>query len=578
MRITEKIKELDWLRQELIGRNKLISTPFGKRPLVYLDYTASGRNLLFIEDHLNNIREYYANSHTEDDFTGKTMTLLLREAESKVKDAVNAGENGKIIFTESGTTGGITRLQQILGVYVSPVAQERYHFFLESCLKRRKVYQPDCHDALLEYIEKHKPLVFVSPYEHHSNEIMWRRTLCEVIEIPLAKEGQIDLGALENIVSDPRYSDRTKIGSFSAGSNVTGILTDTYAIARILHKYDCYACFDFAACAPYIEIDMNYDEDAFYDAIFLSPHKFLGGPGASGVLIFNDRIYRQDLPPSIAAGGTVEYVSRTRELYVEDIETREKPGTPGIIQALRVALVFELKEKIGIEKIRAIESYYIKIFYQELEDEEGLIFLGEKDHHKKLGIIPFNIRYKNSDKILHPKFVTKLINDLFGIQTRAGCSCAGPYGHLIMNILPEISNKYLNVIAQKHLSGLKPGWVRLNLHYVLSLAEFEYTVDAIKFVCKNGWKFLSQYCYHSNSGEWTHISENVFQKPISLDINEAIKSIPIRKNTIADTSDIYEQNLIFAEETAKSLPDVVLVDFHPDICELIYFPVAVFDE
>lgn len=574
MDIRNKILNLEWLRNELVGRNLMLPTPYGDKPLVYLDYTASGRSVTFIEKHLNHIRQYYANSHTEDDFTGKTMTMLLHEAEKRIKKAVNAGDTGRIIFTESGTTGGITRLQQILGVYISPATKERYEYFLDSCLKRGGVEKSPCHDALLHYIDHHKPIVFVSPYEHHSNEIMWRQTLCDVVEIPLNTEGQIDLTELEKIVSDEQYSQRPKIGSFSAGSNVTGILSQTYKIARILHRHDCIACFDFAACAPYVEINMNYDKDSFFDAVFFSPHKFLGGPGASGVLIINERIYRSDLPPSISAGGTVDYVSCNQELYVKDIETREKPGTPGIMQALRTALVFELKNKVGINNIEDIEQYYMESFYNELKNEEKLSFLGETNPDKKVGIIPFNIKFADTQLMLHPKFVTKLLNDLFGIQTRAGCSCAGPYGHLIMNIKNDVSMKYMKVIAEKRLSGLKPGWVRLNLHYVLDEDEYNYTVEAIRFICRYGERFLSQYNFNLLTGEWTHINEDEFIKPVDLDIDKAMAATGCTDGQRDNIADLYRANITEAIEIASKLPDYKLHEFSSDIRELVYFPVV----
>ena len=574
MNVEEIIRELDWLREELIGRNKLIPTPYGEKPIVYLDYTASGRNLFFIENHLNKIRQYYANSHTEDDFTGKTMTILLHEAERRVKNAVNAGKHGKIIFTESGTTGGITRLQQILGVYLSPATRERYDLFLDSCLARKGYERSYCHDALLHYIDYHKPIVFVSPYEHHSNEIMWRQTLCGVKEVELDKDGHIDMKALDRIVSDPKYKDRPKIGSFSAGSNVTGLLSDTYAIARILHRNDCLACFDFAACGPYVGIDMNHDEESYYDAIFFSPHKFLGGPGSSGVLIFNEKIYRSDLPPSIAAGGTVDYVSKTKELYVTDIETREKPGTPGILQALRVSMAVELKEKVGLANIKAIEKHYMKRFYHELAEEKNIEFLGETDPYKKVGIIPFNIKFNNDGKIIHPKFATKLLNDLFGIQTRAGCSCAGPYGHLIMHIEEDLSEKYMKVIETKHLAGLKPGWIRLNMHYILSEEEFNYTLEAIRFISRNAVKFLSQYNFNMYTGEWNHISEKDFDPLIDLAIDTALRSEMIVKTELKPFKEIYQENLDKAEEIAQSLPECEFHVFDQDFKDLVFFPVV----
>jgi len=574
MTIAEKIKSLDWLRQNVIGRNTMFNTPYGKRPLVYLDYTASGRSIRIIEDHLNQIRKYYANTHTEDDFTGKTMTFLLHDAEKRIKGCVNAGIHGKIVFAGSGTTGGITRLQQILGVYLSPATKERYDYFMDSCLLRKGVKKSECHEALIDYIKNHKPVVFVSPYEHHSNEIMWRRTLCDVIEVPLDEEWKLDLDALDRIVSDPAYAQRPKIGSFSAGSNVTGQLTDTYAVARILHKHNCIACFDFAACGPYIEINMNKDKESFYDAIFLSPHKFLGGPGTSGLLIFNERIYRSDLPPSIAAGGTVDYVSEQKEDYVVDIETREKPGTPGIMQAIQTALVFELKKKVGVPIISEIEDHFMARFYKYFEANEQILFYGEREVGKKVSIIPFNIKYEENGKVLHPKFVTKLLSDLFGIQTRAGCSCAGPYGHKIMNIKQEESEKYRVAVAEEKLGGIKPGWIRLNLHYITSEAEFNYTVGALEFICSYGYKFLSQYEFNLKTGEWTNTNGFRFSEPLSLDIDELLNAKPLCVASPKIDMDEYKSYLKEAQEIADVLQGIPEICFNKHIEELLFFPVC----
>jgi selenocysteine lyase/cysteine desulfurase len=290
MKSIKEMIQLEWLRQEIIGRNDIFQTPVGNRPLVYADYTASGRGLYFIENYLQNLLRYYANSHTDDDFTGKTMTNLLHEAESRIKTIVNAGETGKIIFTGTGATGAITRLQQILGVFWTPTTKSRLEGMIDSCSLITEVEAP-CRISLRKQMNSQKPIVFVGPYEHHSNEIMWRQSLCEVIEVPLNALGELDLLELEVMVSDKQYENREKIGSFSAASNVSGIKTPIYKVAEILHKHGAIACFDFAACAPYVEINMNKDKDSYFDAIFLSPHKFLGGPGASGLLIFNEKIY-----------------------------------------------------------------------------------------------------------------------------------------------------------------------------------------------------------------------------------------------------------------------------------------------
>ncbi len=552
MKESELIKSLEWLRADIIGRNILFKTPFGEKPLVYADYTASGRCLYSIENYMLHLMQYYANTHTEDDFTGKTMTEILHKAERIVKKIVNAGDTGKIIFTESGTTGGITRLRQILGVYWPPATKKRINTFLESCLERYPK-NTKCNQELRDYIENKKPIVFVGPYEHHSNEIMWRQTLCEVIEIPLNKEGEIDLVELDRIVSDSKYDKRFKIGSFSAASNVSGIKTPVYKVAKILHKHNAIACFDFAACAPYIEINMNKDKESYFDAIFLSPHKFLGGPGTSGILIINENIYPKNLPPSIAAGGTVDYVTKKREQYIKDIETREKPGTPGILQNIKVSLVFQLKEKIGVNNIEKIEHYFLKRFYDSFADEEKIIFYGPTDIHKKINIIPFNIKHK--DRILHPKFVTKLMNDLFGIQTRAGCSCAGPYGHTLLGISEELSRYYQCLIGVDKYGSIKPGWVRINLHYTLSIEEFDYIVDVLKFIIKKGHLFLPYYELDFQTGDWNHLDEKGFQTPLDLDFETLLNMKKFELEKIENIQDIFKSNLIQAQNIIKEFKE-----------------------
>ncbi len=567
MNIQKEIQSLDWLRREIIGRNLSFATPFGTKPLVYADYTASGRGLYCIENFISRILQYYANTHTEDDFTGKTMTQLLHQAERIIKDSVNAGSKGRIIFTESGTTGGIVKLQQILGVYWPPATKERVNGFLNSCLERNP-NREECNAALRNYMNEHRPIVFVGPYEHHSNEIMWRQTLCDIVEIPLNDKDELDLGCLERTVSDPRYAHRPRIGSFSAASNVSGLLTNVYEVARILHRHGAIACFDFAACAPYVKIDMNRDSESYFDAIFLSPHKFLGGPGSSGVLIFNEDIYPRHLPPTVCAGGTVDYVSLEREEYIKDIETREKAGTPGILQAIRVALAFQVKQKAGYETIDVIEEYFFRRFMSEFKDEKRIHFYGPMQA-RKLPIIPFNIAHR--DKILHPKFVTRLFSDLFGIQTRAGCSCAGPYGHHLMKIKQQVSDYYRCAITNAGYSGLKPGWVRLNLHYALDENEVDYLIEALRFIIDEGQRFLPLYILDIKTGEWSH-QEGEYSSNLNLDLDAALEAEEIIQINQDSAPRMYREALDRAREAAAGLPDdYPLVSFDKELDALTYF-------
>jgi len=551
MNVSEKIKKLSWLRENIIGRNMLFETCYGKKPLVYADYTASGRAVYFIENYLTNLYQYYANTHTEDDFTGKTMTTILHDAEKEIKRMVNAGSSGKIIFSGTGATGGISKLQQIIGVYWPPTTKKRIKDYLKAPLKGASDRKRLCHTDFLNNIEGSRPMVFVGPYEHHSNEIMWRETYCDVVEIPLNDKGLIDLVALDNELADPKYAEREKIGSFSATSNVSGVRTDVYEVARILHKHGAIACFDFAACAPYVEIDMNRNDESYFDAIYLSPHKFLGGPGSSGILVFNERIYKKDLPPTVAAGGTVDFVTLDREKYIEDIETREKPGTPGIMQAIKVALAFQLKEKVSVETIEEIEHHYLKKFYDHYQGNEKIQLYGPTDPDMKINIIPFNIVHK--DRVYHPKFITKLLNDLFGIQTRAGCSCAGPYGHRLLNISQEISRYYQCVIGVDKYSGVKPGWVRLNFHYTLSETEFNYIISAIDFVLEHAEKFIPEYNFDFSTGDWYHLCDDPNKKLLSLDMESVIKTPNYNHHDCGDCSKLFTEKLKYADKKAAEL-------------------------
>jgi selenocysteine lyase/cysteine desulfurase len=529
--MTEPKLDPAFLRDQIVGVDSTFDTPFGQRLMVYCDYTASGRCLRFVESYLQSLQRVYANTHTEDDITGRSMSQLLHEAEEAIKASVNAGPNGRIIACGTGATGAIDKLQQIVGVALAPATRMNINKIIAGSGVDT--------DALNEAIRRLQPIVFVGPYEHHSNEISWRQALAETVEVKLDAHGHVDLQNLEELLQDPAYQGRLRIGSFSAASNVTGIRTDVRAVATLLHRYDALACFDFAACAPYIDIDMNPEplaagDDPAIDAIFVSAHKFLGGPGSSGILCFNERIYHRDVPPSVSAGGTVDYVGPDDQDFIRGIEEREKAGTPGVLQTLKAGLVFQIKDSVGVDVINRREHALTQRAMQSWGEDENIEILGNPDPERRVGIISFNVR-DPSGNYLHHKFVTALLNDLFGIQSRAGCSCAGPYGHRLLDIDKDTSERYRHVV-QDGYCGMKPGWCRVGLHWVMDDAEANYVIAAVHFIARHGRKFLGLYDFDLCTGTWSHRQSTVQLPKFSLQNaldnvadEPANLSLPLRK-------------------------------------------------
>jgi selenocysteine lyase/cysteine desulfurase len=509
-----------WLREQVVGMDMRLETPFGSRLMLYADYTASGRGLHFIEDYLKQLMQLYANSHTEDDASGRASTKLLHQAAGMIKQAVNAGSDGRLVATGTGATGAIDRMQQLIGVKL-PAASR---FVLQGLYE--EMHGKGSAAEFEAFCRAHQPVVFVGPYEHHSNEISWREGLATVVEVRLDEEGGVDLDHLQTLLQVPEYQGRLRIGSFSAASNVTGMRTPVHEIARLLHRHHALAFFDYAASAPYVEIDMNPpatgDGDASLDAVFISPHKFLGGPGASGILVFNTRCYHGELPPSMAGGGTVDYVGPKEHDFIEDIETRESAGTPGILQLVKAALAFEVKQAVGSEQIESRELEMTRKAFARWLDHPGIEILGNPDPARRIGIVSFNIR-RPSGSYLHPRFVTCLLNDLFGVQSRAGCSCAGPYGHKLLGIADEVAQEYRAVIAEGHC-GIKPGWCRVGFHYIFDEAEVDYLITAVERVAEHGHLFLPLYHFDPDSGQWRH--KDTVESEIGLSLQEAVQAEP----------------------------------------------------
>jgi selenocysteine lyase/cysteine desulfurase len=491
----------DFLRSQIVGIDAAFETPYGRRLMVYCDYTASGRCLHFVERYLQQLQRIYANTHTEDDLTGRSMSRLLHEAERTIKRAVNAGPHGRIVACGTGATGAIDKLQQILGVALPPATRRAVSDQLRAFMGEARF------EEFRRFQQTRQPVVFVGPYEHHSNEVTWRQGLATVVEVNLAADGSVDLDHLRHLLQLPEYQGRLRIGSFSAASNVTGMRSPTREIAKLLHAHDAYACFDYAASAPYVEIDMNppvdaSGGDASYDALFLSPHKFLGGPGSSGVLVFNERLYARDLPPSVAGGGTVDYVSPHTQDFITDIEEREKAGTPGVLQTMKAALAMDLKRVIGVDRIEAREHELLQRAFDHWSRNANIEILGNPDPARRVGIVSFNLR-DSRGRYLHPKFVTVLLNDLFGIQSRAGCSCAGPYGHRLLGIDESTSEQYRDWV-RKGFQGIKPGWCRVGFHFSMDDADAQFVLDAVDFIATHGHRFLPLYAFDPANGMWTH--------------------------------------------------------------------------
>ncbi|HEY5890112.1 MAG TPA: aminotransferase class V-fold PLP-dependent enzyme [Acidimicrobiia bacterium] len=485
---------VETIRSSIIGRDVAVETPFGPKRLTYADYTASGRSLSFIEDYIRNqVLPMYANTHTETSGTGLQTTRFREDARAIIRECVGGvPEEHAVIFAGSGATGAVDRLIGMLGLRI-PAGMDT-------------MYDLDRHIPADQ-----RPVVFVGPFEHHSNELPWRETIADVVEIREDADGHVDLGDLEERLIE--FRDRPlKIGSFSAASNVTGIISDTSAISALLHRYDAVSFWDFAASAPYVGIEMRRKDPSgdYKDAIFISPHKLVGGPGTPGVLVVRKDLVHNTVP-AVPGGGTVQYVSSERHTYISDPEHREEGGTPAIIESIRAGLVFKLKEEVGAERIRELEHDYIRRAISAWSHNPNVRILGNPDA-ERLSIVSFVIEH--GERILHHNYVVALLNDVFGIQARGGCSCAGPYGHRLLGIDAETTQRF-EVLVADGCEVIKPGWVRLNFNYFISEEEFQYLVEAVDMVATNGWKLLPLYEFDSATAVWRH-RDGLPRPPASL--------------------------------------------------------------
>lgn len=471
-------------RNEIVGIDQQFVSPYGKKKIVYADWIASGRLYRPIEKQISEVfGPFVGNTHSETSETGALMTHAYHEAQQIIKRHVNAGPADIIITAGSGMTTVINKFQRMLG--------------LKYC---GKVSHTEC------IAKRERPVVFITHMEHHSNHTSWYETSADVVIVDPDENLQVSPENLRKKLEE--YKNRPfKIGSFTACSNVTGIRTPYYELAKIMHEYGGVVFIDFAASAPYDPIDMHpADPMMKLDAVLFSPHKFLGGPGSSGVLIFDQSMYHNSVPDQ-PGGGTVDWTNPWGEYkYVDNIEVREDGGTPGFLQAIRTALSIRLKESMGIERIHQRENELLALAFAGLDSIPGVNIMDGR-HRDRLGVISFYVPK------IHYNLLVKLLNDRHGIQVRGGCACAGTYGHFLLEVSHELSEEITSRINQGDLS-LKPGWVRWSLHPTMSNAEVELFVEALRDIVENIDSYSADYTYFPKENIFRHKNEQDYRKTV----------------------------------------------------------------
>ncbi|PRY65755.1 selenocysteine lyase/cysteine desulfurase [Vreelandella songnenensis] len=513
----------------MIGEGAAITGPFGARPLLYADYTASGRALGVVEDALRfKVLPFYANTHTETSYTGKTTTYYREAARHAVSRSVGANDDYAIIFAGAGATSAINRCSQILELHNCPAASAEA-----------------------------RPVVFIGPFEHHSNDLVWRECDVDLVRIPLCSRGVPCLDTLARELE--AYAERdTRIVAFSAASNVTGIKTDVAALARLVHQHDGIVLVDYAASGPYVDINVaGTGTGDHLDAIFLSPHKFVGGPGSSGVLVMRKALCR-NAKPSVAGGGTVSYVTAHQHRYVSSIQRREEAGTPGILGDIRAGLAFRIKDLVGVHAIEARESELVEMAMTRWNAVSNIHLLGSLSA-SRLAIFSFNVSAGGRE--IHHNLIVAMLNDLFGIQARGGCSCAGPYGHELLSIDEKTAAEHEDLV-QTGRSLYRPGWVRVGFNFFFSNEAANYVISAVEFIARYAPVLMKLYSVDEHSGVWHVRSQDASPAPVDLLDTLLFQEIP-QEQAVLEQADDYFAKAHELVEQARAMP--LADDVHAEV-------------
>ncbi len=482
--VTELETYFQKFRNNIIGINQEFTSPFGTKKIIYTDWTASGRLYQKIENKLvNEFGPFVANTHTETTVSGTAMTMAYHHARKIIKNHVNAHSDDILITDGTGMTGVINKFQRILGLKV-----------------------PEDLKNFIQIPEEKRPIVFISHMEHHSNQTTWLETIADVVIVPSCEKGLFCMDNFATLLE--QYKERSvKIASVTACSNVTGIKTPYHAIAKLMHQNNGVCFVDFACSGPYVKINMHpEDSEAYLDAIFLSPHKFLGGPGTSGVLIFNKKLYKNMIPDN-PGGGTVSWTNPWgKHKYLDNIEDREDGGTPGFLQVIKTALAVQLKEEMGIDNILRREQEIVDFVFEAFKSVSNINILAA-EHQNRLGVISFYIDN------LHFNLGVKILNDRFGIQTRGGCSCAGTYGHYLLHVDEEQSNALTSKIDSGDLI-LKPGWIRMSIHPTTTTSEIQFVTESIIALAENHQEWSKDYNYNQATNEFSHKQATHFESDL----------------------------------------------------------------